>query len=171
MRQPHICNIYTNFVWGLFHLDDSVRLLNDHTDLAAKQMLQNVIERKRKFDATEKNLLVTRAITLILLGLFLFYIWFFIVKATNYSFSSSISIFFNHSLHLFILLLISSGFGANIYLDKKKEKAEKEYHDLRCEIIKKSIDLWPQPEKWDYRLDVFEMMKSKYDINLYHESK
>ncbi|MGW9606608.1 DUF2663 family protein, partial [Heyndrickxia sporothermodurans] len=39
-----------------------------------------------------------------------------------------------------------------------------------CEIIDRSKDLWKN-EAWKSRNVVFEMMKEKYNINLYHESK
>jgi hypothetical protein len=58
----------------------------------------------------------------------------------------------------------------NIFREKK-EKAEKEFHALRCEIIDKSKDLWKKEESWTSRHLVFEMMKKTFDINLYHENK
>ncbi|MEW8986220.1 MAG: DUF2663 family protein, partial [Bacillus sp. (in: firmicutes)] len=53
----------------------------------------------------------------------------------------------------------------------KRDKAEKEFHALRCEIIDKSKDLWRKEEAWSNRHLVFEMMKKNYDINLFHENK
>lgn len=150
---------------------DPIRLLNDHTDLATKQMLANVVERKKKFDRMEKTLFHWRALTMSVIGVFLFYIWFFIVRASGYSFSVSISQILGNQFHLVVLLLAATGAAFIQHFDKKKEKAEKEYHDLRCEIIKKSTDLWPQPDKWGYRQEVFDMMKKEFDINLFHESK
>ncbi len=52
----------------------------------------------------------------------------------------------------------------------KREKAEKEYHALRSEIIDRSKDLWKE-DSWKKRNEVYELMKKEWDINLYHVSK
>lgn len=150
---------------------DPIQLLNEYTDLATKQMLMNVVVRKQKFDKMEKRLFYWQVMTISALILFLLYLWFFIIRASNYSFALSISEILENQMHLFVLIVIGFGFGMIHYLEKKKDKAEKEYHDLRCEIIKKSTDLWQTPAQWEQRHEVFDMMKKEFDINLYHESK
>jgi hypothetical protein len=47
-------------------------------------------------------------------------------------------------------------------------KAEAIIQHLRCEIIQKSTDLWPQPEKWRARESVFHLMKHRYDTPFCH---
>jgi hypothetical protein len=152
-------------------IEDPIRYLSDHTDYVTKQMLTDVVARKQKFDMVERKLLFWRVMTISMISLFFIYIWAFIIKGNNYSFAVSISEILGNVIHLYILLLAGMGIGFINFYDKKKDKAEKEYHDLRCEIIKKSIELWPLPDKWIYRQEVFEMMKQEFDINLYHESK
>ena len=56
-------------------------------------------------------------------------------------------------------------------LKQQKDKKEKEYQELRCEIVNRSKDLWKKEEHWKNRHIDFEAMKKTYDINLYHEKK
>ncbi|SPU03351.1 YpbF [Bacillus subtilis] len=77
----------------------------------------------------------------------------------------------SHTFYLFWMLATAFAYCTSYYFKKKEEKSETDFHKLRCEIIQKSTDLWPQPDKWKARESVFHMMKHKYDINLYFESK
>jgi len=71
---------------------------------------------------------------------------------------------------MFLLLCAAALWGMSKIWFDKREKAEKEFHALRCEIIDKSKDLW-KGESWKERHKVFEMMQKEFDINLYHENK
>jgi hypothetical protein len=62
-------------------------------------------------------------------------------------------------------------YGAMNVLRQQKDKKEKEYQELRCEIVNRSKDLWKKEEHWKNRHFDFEVMKKTYDINLYHEKK
>jgi hypothetical protein len=152
-------------------MESSIIMLVEHTDQATKMMLQNVIERKKKFDKIKRDHLFVTLATLLLGLLFLIYLYVFIVKPYYYSFFDMFSVFVNHYINLFYMLTVFGYYGYMLYLKKKLDKAEKEYHDLRCEIIDKSKDLWKQEEAWKNRHKVFELMKEKFDINLYHENK
>ena len=70
-----------------------------------------------------------------------------------------------------MLMAVIGLFGLMNVFRQKRDKAEKEFHLLRCEIIDKSKDLWGKEDQWKNRHIVFEMMKKNYDINLYHENK
>lgn len=152
-------------------MESSIIMLVEHTDQATKMMLQNVIDRKNKFDKIKRDHLFVTLATLLLGFLFLIYLYVFIVKPYYYSFFDMFSMFVNHYINLFYMLTVFGYYGYMLYLKKELDKAEKEYHDLRCEIIDKSKDLWKQEEAWKNRHKVFELMKEKFDINLYHENK
>ena len=77
----------------------------------------------------------------------------------------------NDVVAMFLIGISIIGFGAMNLLKQEKEKKEKEYQELRCEIVDRSKDLWKKEEEWKNRHIVFELMKKKYDINLYHEKK
>jgi adenylate kinase len=77
----------------------------------------------------------------------------------------------NDTAAVYLLAFTIVGFGAMNLLKQQKEKKEKEYQELRCEIVDRSKDLWKKEEEWKNRHIVFEIMKKQYDINLYHEKK
>ncbi|WP_026694792.1 DUF2663 family protein [Peribacillus kribbensis] len=152
-------------------MEACIKALDEQTDEATKQMLQAVVNRKRKFKKYKQNHLMTVNACLIISMMFLLYIYFFIAKPYSYSFFSMFSVFVNSSVNFVCLVLSISMYGYMIVLKKKKDKAEKEFHALRCEIIDKSKHLWKKDSSWNSRHKVFEMMKKNFDINLYHENK
>ncbi|MEK5523357.1 DUF2663 family protein [Heyndrickxia sp. FSL W8-0423] len=140
------------------------------TDQATKQMLQNLVDRKLKFDRLKQRHIILLWISVLYSFTCLYFLYYFILEPYSYSFADIFSIIVGENNHLFFLFIAIGTFGATKVLYEKKEKAEKEYHELRCEIIDRSKDLWKN-EAWKSRNVVFEMMKEKYNINLYHESK
>ncbi|RLQ95064.1 DUF2663 family protein [Falsibacillus albus] len=151
-------------------MESSIIMLDGDTDQATKQMLENVVKRKKKYEKYKKrHLIVLWAAVFITFG-FLYYIYKAILIKYSYSFAEVFSVFVNAQRNMFFLLTAAGLFGYAKILYNKREKTEKEYHALRCEIIDKSKDLW-RDDRWKNRHNVFEMMKKEYDINLYHESK
>lgn len=150
---------------------DSPILLLENTDQATKQMLENVRKRKEKFDKIKRRHNLFILATLLEIFLFFAYLYYTVIKPDSYSFAAMFSAFVEHSLNLYLLALTVGMYGFMDVLRKKREKKEKEYHELRCEIVDRSKDLWKKDEEWANRHLVFEMMKNNYDINLYHEKK
>jgi hypothetical protein len=153
------------------NIEPQIEGLNHHTDPVTKQMLQSVVDKKRKLEKFESYANQLRVYTFSCLALFLIYLTLFVIQPNINSIGTIISIFLDNIIHLFIILLISTGYATVRYFDKKADKAEDEFHALRCEIISKSTDLWPRPTSWSEREQVFEIMKREYDINLYTENK
>ncbi|KMJ59787.1 hypothetical protein AB685_02680 [Bacillus sp. LL01] len=147
-----------------------IKMLNHHTDEATKQTLQLLVNKKRKQDTFKKREWRWRLSCCVTVGLFLAYIYFFIFQNSP-SYSVSISYFFDRTLHFWIVMFIAFQLGMIKYLLYKKDKAEKEYHDLRKEVVKRSDDYWSEASDWKQRHLVFDMMKKEFDINLYHETK
>lgn len=152
-------------------MEQSILELDGRTDQATKQMLQNVVKRKRKYDDLKNKHFIVMLLTIAMAGLFIIYLYQTTISPYSHSFYQVFSAFINHSAHLYLLILTGGMFGLMNLLRQKRDKAENEYHALRCEIIDKSKDLWKKEEEWKNRHLVFEMMKKKYDINLYHENK
>jgi hypothetical protein len=152
-------------------LEQFIKDLNEHTDEPTKVMLQKVTEHKIKFDKYKSNLILCTWISLITFIILFFYMKFFIIDPYSSSIERMFSVIVKDStlFGLFCLLLIFS--GTSSYLKKRKDKAEKEYHDLRIEIIQKSPLNWKYPFGWEERDNVFKTMKKEKDINLYHENK
>ena len=166
---------------GQGHIHDSNRggnemesliiMLDDHTDQATKHMLNNVVKRKKKYeDFKSKHLLIMYSTLFFAAGYFIF-LYKTVAKPFSYSFAAMFSAFVSSSINFYLLVLIIGTFGYMNLIREKRDKAEKEFHALRCEIIDKSKDLWKKEEAWSQRHQVYEMMKKNYDINLYHENK
>ncbi len=152
-------------------MESSIMLLNEDTDQATKQMLQHVVDRKRKFEALEKKHRTIMWCTVSTSILFVVYLYLFVFIPYSYSFFSIFSVFVNQTYHLFFLICTIGLYGYLSIVKNKMDKAEKEYQLLRCEIITKSKQLWEKETEWKNRHKVFEMMKKNFDINLYHENK
>jgi Protein of unknown function (DUF2663) len=151
-------------------MDTPIRLLN-HTDEATKQMLENVRKRKEKFDIAEKRHFLAIYLTLACAVIFFGNFYITIAKQYSYSFFAMFSATLDDTLSVFMFALTIIGLGSMNVLKQQKEKKEKEYQELRKEIVDKSKDLWKKEEDWKNRHLIFEMMKKNYDINLYHENK
>lgn len=156
---------------GEKNMESSIRMLDERTDQATRQMLQKVVERKMKFEKIKFRHLMIMWATVSSSFFFLFYLYKTVMQPYSYSFSAMFSAFVNHSENFYLLIFTVGLYGFMNLLREKREKAEKEFHALRCEIIDKSKDLWKKEEEWKNRHTVFEMMKKNYDINLYHENK
>lgn len=151
-------------------MEPIIKMLNHHTDEATKQTLQLLVNKKRKQDTFKKREWRWRMFCCVTVGFFLAYVYFYIFHQSP-SYSASISYFFDRSVHFWMVMFIAFQLGMIKYLLYKKDKAEKEYHELRKEMVKRSDDYWSKPTDWKQRHHVFDMMKKEFDINLYHETK
>ncbi|MEH7176713.1 DUF2663 family protein [Neobacillus vireti] len=151
-------------------MDKPIRLL-ENTDEATKQMLENVRKRKVKFDTAKKWHYLTIYSMLLFAFLFFSYFYFMIAKQYSYSFFAMFSASVSNAVNLGLLAITAILYGAMNVLKQQKDKKEKEYQELRCEIVNRSKDLWKKDEHWKNRHVDFEVMKKTYDINLYHEKK
>ncbi|WP_246942267.1 DUF2663 family protein [Bacillus pinisoli] len=152
-------------------MEKFIQELGSHTDEPTKIMLQNVYKHKVKFDNYKKKLIFCTWCSLFFFLILFYYINYFILKpygtSADLMFSAIIADGFIYILIGFLIFL--GGLGS--HFKKKKEKHEKEYQDLRKEIVQKSHLLWRYPFDWEQRNEVFQKMKMEKDINLYHENK
>lgn len=151
-------------------MDSPIQLL-ENTDQATKQMLENVRKRKAKFDIAEKRHFISIYLTIFLAFSYVCYFYFTIAKLYSYSFFAMFSASLNDIVNVLLLGSTIISYGSMNVLKQQKDKKEKEYQELRCEIVDRSKDLWKREEEWKNRHIVFEIMKNNYDINLYHEKK
>lgn len=152
-------------------METPIMMLDEHTDYATKQMLQKVVDKKRKFEKYKFRHNITIWLTITTTFIYFLYLYYAIILPYSYSFSAMFSAFVDQIKNLYMLILTIGLFGLMNLLRQKREKAEKEFHDLRREIVDKSKDLWKREEAWKNRHHVYEMMKNNYDINLFYESK
>ncbi|TSB46877.1 DUF2663 family protein [Alkalicoccobacillus porphyridii] len=55
-----------------------------------------------------------------------------------------------------------------LHLQKKAEKADNDFEELRGELIERAEELWKQDEGWQKRKLVFQHVLTDYGINLYY---
>lgn len=152
-------------------MEKPIKELDERTDPATKRMLQKVVERKQKYDKLHFRHLVVMWLTIFSAFLYVYYFYQKIIIPYSHSFTVMFSQFTGDSKNLYGAIIIGGLYGFMNVLREKRDKAEKEFHALRCEIIDKSTDLWCKDDQWQNRHLVFEMMKREYDINLFHENK
>ncbi|MFT8322406.1 MAG: YpbF family protein [Bacillus sp. (in: firmicutes)] len=152
-------------------MEISIQKLDRYTDEATKTMLEKLVAKKRKYDLLNKRHLLIMWLTIFLAFVYSYWLYKQIAIPYAHSFAVMFSEFVQGKFNLYATIIIVGCFGFMNILKQKKDKAEKEYHQLRCEIIDKSKDLWKKEEEWKNRHKVFEMMKQQYDINLFHETK
>ncbi|MDQ0213726.1 hypothetical protein J2S13_000120 [Oikeobacillus pervagus] len=151
-------------------MDPKLVHFNNGTDQATKQMLQALIDRKRKFEQLNKRYTITMWVTVFFCFFYMYMLYKTIIKPYSYSFFDIFSSAVRRS-DMFLLFIVAVAlFGIMKIWKDQKDKAEDEFHALRCEIIDRSKDLWKN-EAWAKRHQLFEFMKKDYGINLYHESK
>ncbi|WP_243290091.1 DUF2663 family protein [Bacillus sp. FJAT-47783] len=151
-------------------MENQIKLL-PFTDEPTKNMLQELVKRKHKYDTMKSKCFMWQMIAVSSCVFLFIYGYFFLFLPNNGHIGYMFQSFINNLFHLFFVLFIGSSYASVLFYKKKEEKKEKEFHDLRCEIIDKSTDLWNSDEAWKERDRVFTFMKNKYDINLYFESK
>lgn len=143
--------------------------LSGITDEVTKQMLLGVIEKKEKLDQWKTKVKLVQIATIVGSVAFLAYVVWEILLSPRPA-SSKVVAFFGETNHLFFLFLLGTAIFVMGVYQKKCDKAEEEFHALRCEIIQKSADLWRTEDEWKKRHEWFTMMKTKYDINLFYEN-
>ncbi len=132
-------------------------------------MLLGVIEKKEKWERLEKKVKTLKIVTFVGFVSFFSYIFWKIV-VPNGTAASVIAAFLGRLEHLYMLLLLFTAYWGILFYQGKCDKAEEEFHALRCEIIQKSSDLWRDETEWNERHKWFQVLKEKYDINLFYEN-
>ena len=100
-------------------MESAILLLDDNTDQATKQMLQHVVERKRKYEALKKKHLMTMWATIIFAGSLFAYLYTAIIIPYSYSFFTMFSAFVDQFTHLLFLLMTVGLYGYMAVLRNK----------------------------------------------------
>ncbi|WP_062046738.1 DUF2663 family protein [Bacillus sp. JCM 19034] len=132
-----------------------------------KIMLKELIERKSKVEKW-KNYQTYCGYGTCFLLLLLLAISYFTFSQPAFSFHYSIlTQLTDETLFIFALLLIGFNLLLLQYFHKKTIKTEKEYEELREELIDRNSELWEEDTGWQAREHVFQYLKTNHDINLY----
>lgn len=145
-------------------------ILDEQVDEATKRMIQHLVEKKMKFDHYKNTHFFILSFFILYCLTLLFISYTLVIVPNEFSIMNSITAMLGTKYLIFLFLLGVLLFGALKFYFEKKEKAETEFHDLRCELIEKSHDIWNE-EHWANRHQIFDEIKKQYDINLYYETK
>ncbi|GMB07835.1 YpbF family protein [Thermolongibacillus altinsuensis] len=140
-------------------------------DEVTKQMLLHLIERKKEWDELETKQKWMKWCAILVFVAFASYLYVAIIRPSQGTIDRMISLFLDNSFHLYMLMFVFSIYWGSSFYKKKCEKAEQEFHALRCEMIQKSTDLFRTEDAWNARHLLFAWMKNEHDINLYYENK
>ena len=147
---------------GGVHVKLKKSLKDQYVSQVGFVLLETLIGRKNSEKSAEKFLQTATLATLACLGLGVAYI---ILNVETFNFLSFLS---NLYLFAFITLFAVCSFITK-YAKKKLDKAEKEYEELRYEIIDRQEELWDTRERWQKRHELFEWLAKEYDVNLFHK--
>lgn len=132
-----------------------------------KVMLHELIERKSKVEKWKSYQSYCGYGTCMLL-LLIIAISSFLFTQPIFSFHYSIlTQLLDETLFIFVVLLIGVNLFLLQYFHKKVLKSEKEYEELREELIDRNSELWEDDSNWQAREHIFQYLKTKHDINLY----
>lgn len=139
-------------------------------DEVGQVIINDLKKLKKKHQKKEAEVKFYKGALVLIAALFLAYVLFFTVLPYRFYYGSMISVLINNVYHYVFVGVLATIHYRLKFLDKKAEKAEKEYNALRSEVIQRTEELWPEGEKRDNRHRFFREMKEKYDINLYYEN-
>ncbi|WP_078576899.1 DUF2663 family protein [Salipaludibacillus agaradhaerens] len=131
-------------------------------------MIKAIIKAKNKEKAAEKKLMRVGflvILSLISLTVYAFKNWIQWFQAEGSIFQKIIT----DPFILFLTIVFIITFAWLQQVTVKFEKAEKDYDQLKEDMIDRAADIWSSPEAWKKRSDVFRELKEKHDINLYHK--
>lgn len=139
-------------------------------DEVGQVIINDLQKLKKKHQKKEAELKFYKGVLVLIAVLFIAYILIFTVLPYRFFYSTMISMLINDVYHYVFVGMLATVHYRLKFLDKKAEKAEKEYNALRSEVIQRTEELWPEGEKRNNRHRFFREMKEKYDINLYYEN-
>ncbi|WP_227936154.1 DUF2663 family protein [Alkalihalobacillus deserti] len=132
-----------------------------------KIMLEELVDRKNKVEKMEKAKIRWSLFLMFCAAIFCLF-GYQTFQQTNLN-SNILSTLIEQPIILMLMLLLSVGFIQLHFFGKKEKKAEKEFDELREEIITRSPEFWERDVTWELRETVYSYMKKEHDINLYHK--
>lgn len=68
-----------------------------------------------------------------------------------------------------LLVLVCLGSAMNLLIQKKKfDQAEKDYKELRSEVVDRYEEIWKTSEQQDQRYPLYNWLEKEHGVNLYH---
>lgn len=137
--------------------------LNLKDNPVAKQIIDELIKRKKKLDQFEKQKNRSSLIVMLLSLLFAA----FGVKWGGHGILG-LPVSLNGIIGIFLVILIGIGFFRLVHFNKKTEKADKEFEELREEFMQRQEEFWQDDRNWKERHNVFKQLNHLHDINVFY---
>ncbi|ABV62702.1 ypbF [Bacillus pumilus SAFR-032] len=115
----------------------TLHAISRYMDQPTQKMMETLIKRKLKYEGFAKQCKRWQWTALLSLAILLFYFVITANKGGSLQPEAMIATLLGHEVFLFWIMAEVFAFYASYYYKKKEEKAEDEYHRLRCEIITK----------------------------------
>jgi uncharacterized membrane protein (DUF485 family) len=145
--------------------------INEDRIEVAKQIQQDIFQKKKEFEALKKKTNQFKVLTFLAFTFFLIYITVFVVQPYAYSLDQIVSAFINNSFHFFFLLLICLGYITAYLFQKRTVQAEEVYYSLRHGFLEGPSDSCSTTETWKEKEVRVEVLKNKFDVNINTENK
>ncbi|MEK4564822.1 DUF2663 family protein [Alkalihalobacillus sp. FSL R5-0424] len=129
----------------------------------AKQIVDELIKRKTKLDQFEKR---KNKASLIVLLLSLVFALFGVSWGGHGMLGLPVSL--NGFFGIFLAMLMGIGLFRMVHFNKKTEKADKEFEELREEFISRQEEFWQDDRNWKERHKVFTQLQHTHDINVFY---
>lgn len=132
-------------------------------------LLNELVARKHKWEVVEKAKARWSLFLLGCLALLVFAVY-RLIFGTGAVFSHRlISVLTTDPFFIGAMGLCAIGYWQLRFFSKKEDKAEKEYEELRLDIITRSPELWEDDRSWKKREQTYDFMKRVHGVNLYHK--
>ncbi|WML47672.1 DUF2663 family protein [Neobacillus sp. PS3-34] len=115
-------------------MGSSILMLDDRTDQATKQMLENVIKRKNKFDLYKRRHLIAVWATIGIASFYFIYLYQTIAAVYSYSFAAMFSAFVNDSRNFYYLVFCVGVYGLMNLLREKEKKQKRNIMPLDVKL-------------------------------------
>ncbi|MET3504494.1 DUF2663 family protein [Halalkalibacter oceani] len=134
------------------------------------QVLMNeLVARKQKWEDVEKAKSRWSLFLLGCLALLVFAVYRLFIESGAASSTRLISVLTTDPFFIGAAVLCAIGYWQLRFFSKKEDKAEKEYEELRLDIIARSPELWEDDRSWKKREQTYAFMKRVHGVNLYHK--
>lgn len=137
------------------------------SDLSKKTLL-SLMKKKEKENKMQKKLNWVGGFTILVLVTLAAYLY-YKMKMNGGVGNSALTFILSDTLILTFMAILSILIYSMFQFKRKFDKAEKDVDKIREDIMDRSYEFWKTKEELEERYKVFEYLKDKEDINLFHK--
>ncbi|MBB5172928.1 DUF2663 family protein [Texcoconibacillus texcoconensis] len=130
-------------------------------------VVDELLKCKQKEKEAEKKVYRAGYCFFFVLAISLIYVTFLLLQTGTPN--SYLTLILGDQWLLLLLLMMSLSFYQVTMRKSKLDKAEKDFDELREDIIDRLSDIWDTEENWKEKHKLFQELKNDYDINLFYK--